>query len=347
MNSRYKDLIINKDLKAIDALKIIDKNGSQFLMVVNSLNKLLGVITDGDIRRALINGKNLNNDVVEFMNKDFFSITNKEDIKLAYKIMEKNKVKQIPIIDEEGILKDLILDDGNNTIELDNEIVIMAGGKGTRLYPMTRNCPKPMLKVSGKPMLEILLEQCYYYGYRNFYISVNYLKHSIIDYFGNGRNLGINIKYLEEDTPLGTAGALSLIKSIPKKPFIVINADVLTKFNLERLLNYHIKNQSGATLCVRDYNYQLPFGVVKTSKTKLIEFKEKPQYKELINAGVYILNPEILKLLKKNQYLDMPDLLMMAKKSNFSVNVCPIYEYWIDIGRKETLQKAHEEWEFI
>jgi len=343
----FEKLLINKHLKTIDALKVLDKGSYQFLMIVDNSNKLIGVITDGDIRRGLINGKNLNNQISEFMNKQFFSINNNENIKRAYELMDEKKIKQLPVIDENGIIKDLILKDGDNSIELDNYIVIMAGGKGKRLYPMTKNCPKPMLKVSGKPMLEILLEQCISYGYKNFYISVNYLRNTIMDYFGDGRNLGINIKYLEEDSPLGTAGALSLIKTPPKNPFLVINADVLTKFNLQNLLHYHIKNKSEATLCVREYNYQLPFGVVKTIKTELIEFEEKPSYKELINAGVYILNPEILKLLKSNQYLDMPELLMMAKKSKFSVNVCPIYEYWIDIGRRETLQKAHDEWELL
>jgi dTDP-glucose pyrophosphorylase len=343
----FQKLLIDKDLITIEALKVLDKGSYQFLMIVDSLNKLLGVITDGDIRRGLINGKNLNNKISEFMNKDFLSIKSNENIEEAYKLMYAKKIKQIPVIDEKGIIKDLILKDGENSIVLDNYIVIMAGGKGKRLYPMTKDCPKPMLKVSGKPMLEILLEQCISFGYKNFYISVNYLKESIINYFGDGKNLGINIKYLEEESPLGTAGALSLMKEIPQKPFLVINADVLTKFNLQKLLSYHIKNKSDATLCVREYNYQLPFGVVKTFKTELIEFKEKPSYKELINAGVYILNPEILKLLKKNKYLDMPELLMLAKENQFSINVCPIYEYWIDIGRRETLQKAHEEWDLL
>lgn len=220
----------------------------------------------------------------------------------------------------------------------------MAGGLGKRLRPYTENCPKPMLPVGGKPMLEILLEQCIDSGFRKFYISVNYLKDQIIDYFGDGNAWGVSIDYLLENEPLGTAGSLQLIPDKLKEPLLVMNGDVLTRLNPSQLLRFHIEHQAAATLCVREYTTTIPFGVVQTNGVELAGFAEKPSYRELVNAGVYVIDPLLIPLLPPHQKTDMPTLLQNAQKAGHHVAVCPIHEYWIDVGNPDALNKAGIHW---
>ena len=227
---------------------------------------------------------------------------------------------------------------------LSNAAVIMAGGKGTRLRPHTEHCPKPMLPVDDKPMLEILLEQCIASGFRQFYLSVNYLKEQIIDHFQDGAQWGVLIEYLVENEPLGTAGSLRLLPDTVKEPFLVLNGDVLTRFNPSQLLHFHNDHQAQATLCVREHALKVPFGVVQTNGVELAGFEEKPTYQHLVNAGVYVIDPQLLPLLPPHQFTDMPQLLESAQASDKRVVVCPIHEYWLDVGRPETLQQAHREW---
>ncbi len=221
----------------------------------------------------------------------------------------------------------------------------MAGGKGTRLHPHTVTCPKPMIKVGNKPMLEILLEQCIASGLVNFYISVNYLKAQIIDYFQDGSKWGVKINYLIEDEPLGTAGSISLLPKTLKYPFIVMNADVLTKLNPRHLITFHNEHHSKATLCVREHSINIPFGVVKVNGRHLSDFEEKPTFEYLINAGVYILDPSMLSLIPPRTSIDMPNLLRTFQREGHIISVCPIHEYWIDIGNPKSLQEADSSWE--
>ena len=202
----------------------------------------------------------------------------------------------------------------------------MAGGRGKRLMPLTENCPKPLIKVNGKPILEIILEQCINAGIVNFYISVHYLSNKIIDHFGNGEKWNVKINYLNENIPLGTAGALTLLPKNLKKSILVMNGDVLTKLNLNEILSFHNNQQSIATICVKEHNVQIPYGVVDVEGYNLEGFVEKPTYKYLINTGLYIINPAIVDFCKKDQYLDMPELLTLAKQSNNKISVCPVNE---------------------
>ena len=212
----------------------------------------------------------------------------------------------------------------------------MAGGIGSRLRPYTENCPKPMLKIGTKPILELLLEQLIENGFTNFYISVNYLKEKIINYFEDGSRWNVNINYLLENKPLGTAGAISLLPKEIEKPFIVMNGDILTKFNLNQLIDFHNKNNSFSTICAREYEVSIPFGVIETDGIELKRIVEKPIYKNYINAGLYAFDPEVLEFLNKNEAKDMPDLINEIKDLKKKVILCPIHEYWLDIGRKET-----------
>ncbi len=334
---------------ALDAMRIIDEGLAQIALVVDQEQRLLGTLTDGDIRRGLLNGETLETPVEKLMNRKYRYVHIGEDRTAILKMMSKEVLHQIPVIDEKGrVVELLILQDMLSAVQVQkNPVVIMAGGKGSRLKQHTTNCPKPMLHVNGKPMLEILVEQCIDSGFRQFYISVNYLKEMIIDYFGDGKKWGVNIDYIIENEPLGTAGSLKMIPKSVREPLLVLNGDVLTKVNLMQILKFHLVHKAAATLCVREHITTIPYGVVKTNGVELTGFEEKPSYQQLVNAGVYVINPKLLSLLGENEYTDMPTLLDRALKEGQRVSVCPIHEYWIDIGRPETLEQAHQEWRLI
>jgi NDP-sugar pyrophosphorylase family protein len=220
----------------------------------------------------------------------------------------------------------------------------MAGGKGKRLGQLTRECPKPMLPVRGKPILEIILEQCIEAGFRDYYLSVNHLKDQVQDHFEDGANWQVNIQYLEEHKPLGTAGALSLLPTMPDYPLLVLNGDVLTRVDYRRLLNFHSQHESAATLCVREHTTQIPYGVVRMDDITVQAIDEKPVLSHYVNAGIYILHPDLLELVPSDQFFDMPQLLEKAIERDEQVSAFPIHEYWLDIGLPETLVRAHQEW---
>jgi len=279
------------------------------------------------------------------MNPEFFFVRSIYDEQKVLEIMRTKKLRQLPVLDESGrVERLLLLQDLLNPPILNNPVVIMAGGKGTRLLPHTETCPKPMLEINGKPMLQIIVEQCIASGFQVFFISVNYLKEQIMDYFEDGASWGISIHYLIEDEPLGTAGSLKLLPDNLTMPFLVINGDVLTRLSPAQLLNFHTDHQAQATVCVREHEILVPFGVVKTKGLELFGFEEKPTYRYKINAGMYVLEPTLLALLKTYPICDMPDLLQAAQLSGHRVITCPIHEYWIDVGRPETLRQAHQEW---
>jgi dTDP-glucose pyrophosphorylase len=339
------EICIASSFTALDAMRIIEAGSSQIALVVDDNRCLLGTVTDGDIRRALLHGETLDAPVDRFMNRDFRYVRRDDDQIEVMKMMREDLLRQIPVIDDQGRVVDLfLLHDLLEPEQFPNAVIIMAGGKGTRLRPYTENCPKPMLLVNGKPILEILLEQYISSGFRRFYMSVNYLKEQIIHHFQDGTSWGVSIDYLVESNPLGTAGSLQLLPVGMQEPFLVINGDVLTRLNPSQLLNFHNHHKASATLCVREHEFSVPFGVVETNGVELASFKEKPNYTTLVNAGVYVIDPKLLQLLPPNQFMDMPTLLQNAQNDGHKIVVCPIHEYWLDVGRPETLRQAHHEW---
>ncbi len=330
---------------ASEVLKVIDQGGVQLALVLDSNKRLLGTLTDGDIRRGLLYGQGLDSPAEKLMNRNFRFIRNFEDQSLALEIMRRDLLHQMPVLDKQGrVLEILLLEDLLAPSHLPYAVVVMAGGKGTRLRPQTEKCPKPMLPVGEKPILEIVLEQCISSGFKRFFLSVNYLKEQIFKHFESGEQWGVSIDYLEEDKPLGTAGSLQLLPDCLTEPFLVLNGDVLTRFNPRQLISFHIEHQAKATVCVREHEISVPFGVVQTKGVEMAGFEEKPTYRHLVNAGVYVIDPELLPLLPHHQATDMPSLLMKALEVGMKVVVCPIHEYWIDVGRQETLSQAHREW---
>ena len=341
----FSNIFVKPDLTIAEAINIIDKGASQIALVVDAEYRLLGTLTDGDIRRGLIHGKTLESRVEEVMHREFLSIPESHTENRTMQLMREEGLQQIPVLDPKGrIVRLFLLEELLKPKKLSNWVVLMAGGVGKRLRPLTESCPKPMLRIGDKPMLEIILEQCVDSGFLKFYISVNYLKKQIIEYFGNGSRWGADIHYLEEDKPLGTAGALASLPEQPDKPILVMNGDVLTHVNLEKLFLFHQENSAFATICVSEYKTPIPYGVVFTEGAQVLSIEEKPEMSHSINSGVYVLNPELLELLSPKQQCDMPQLLTRGLKRNLSVIVFPIHEYWLDVGHKETLDQANGEW---
>lgn len=340
--TNYQILSTSTVRAAIDA---IDRGAAQIALVVDNDNRLLGTVTDGDIRRALLRGESLDTPIERVMHREFRFLPATATEEEALAIMRRDTLHQIPALDEQGRVVHLhLLEELIKPKTLSNPVVIMAGGEGKRLRPLTQDCPKPMLRVGNKPLLEIILEQCIEAGFREFYFAVNYLKHQIQDYFSDGSNWQVQIYYLEEEQPLGTAGALSLLPERPSEPFLVLNGDVLTRVDYTRLLSFHYEHGSAATLCVREHTTQIPYGVVRLDDMDVHSFDEKPVLSHYVNAGIYLLEPQLLKFVPTDRYLDMPTLLECAVKEKLEVSAFPVHEYWLDIGILETFERAHEEW---
>lgn len=340
-----EDIVVQEHTSILEVLQIIDKSSKQLAIVVDENKKLLGTISDGDIRRALLKNVSLNESVknIYFKNPTIASINNsKEEI---INICRTKKIHQIPIVDVNGNLIGLeILDELISKKEKSNKVILMVGGLGTRLRPLTENTPKPMLKVGNKPILQTIVEKFAEYGYINIIMCVNYKSQVIQDYFGNGSNFGVNIQYVFEKRRMGTAGALSLLGENPKEPFFVMNGDLLTNVNFEHLHDYHISNNAMGTMCVREYDFQVPYGVVNIENSRILSIEEKPIQKFFVSAGIYMLSPETLAYIPKNQFYDMPTLFENLISKNFNAISFPLREYWLDIGRMEEYQRANKEY---
>jgi dTDP-glucose pyrophosphorylase len=340
----WKELLVSPSTSIIETMKNIDKTAAQIALVVDDDFRLLGTVTDGDIRRGILRGISLDDQVLKVMNKNPITMkkgASKQEIK---RVFQEKKLRQLPILNQNNQVLDVIFSDVLfDSVSFDNWVVLMAGGLGTRLRPLTENIPKPMLTVGTKPILQTILESFIEHGFHQFYFSVNYKREIIKEYFGDGLKWGVSIQYLDEDQRLGTAGALSLFIEKPTKPIIVMNGDILTKINFQQLLQFHEENDSVATMCVREYQHQVPYGVVRTEGTRLCSIEEKPIERYFVNAGIYVLNPEVLELIPKNTYFDMPSLFELLIKLQKKTNVFPIREYWLDIGRIPDFEKANLE----
>jgi dTDP-glucose pyrophosphorylase len=331
-----------------ETLKIIDEQALQIALVVDERKKLLGTVTDGDVRRGILRGVSLDDPITEIMNATptvallFGNIIN------TLSIMKSKRLRQIPIVDDDGILVGLeVLEELIQPQIKGNWVVLMAGGLGTRLRPLTEDCPKPLLKVGTKPILETIIEQFIENGFTNFLISVNYRFEMIESYFGDGGKWGINIRYIHENKRMGTAGALSLLPVKPTNPFIVMNADLLTKINFKGLLDFHNESKTMATMCIKEFEYQIPYGVIRTDKQRLISIDEKPVQRYYINAGVYVLDPAALDFIPHDSFYDMPGLFDDLLKTDKSATIFPIREYWCDIGHLDDFDRANTEYEKV
>jgi dTDP-glucose pyrophosphorylase/predicted transcriptional regulator len=344
------NILINKTTKILDAIKVIETGVMQIALVVDRNKKLLGTVNDGDIRRALLKNISLDDTIenVFFKNPTVANINDSKEVILN--ICKSKKIHQIPIVDNDNNIVGLeILDELIESTVKKNKVIIMVGGLGKRLLPLTEATPKPMLPVGGKPILQTIVENFVNYGFINIVMCIGYKSHVIQEFFEDGSKFGANIKYVFEDKRMGTAGALSLLLSDrrPKEPFFVMNGDLLTNVNFEHLLKFHAQNNATATMCVREYDFQVPYGVVSIESGKVCSIEEKPVHKFFVSAGIYMLNPNCLELIPNNEFFDMPTLFEKLIEEKVGTIPFPLREYWLDIGRIDDYEKANREYEQV
>ena len=344
MSYEWKNILIKHEQSIRDALELIDRGSLRIGFVVDDNNYLLGVVTDGDVRRGLLQNLTLESPVSKVMNTKPVTASIGAARKDLIKLMKREKLLAIPLL-EKGIVCGVeSLQRLDEFKKYQNPVFIMAGGFGSRLKPLTDNCPKPMLRVGDKPMLEIVLNRFKKAGFINFYISTHFLPEIIHEYFGDGSKWEVEITYVHEEIPLGTGGALGLLPpEVPDLPLILANGDILTKVDFERLLEFHNNNDAAATMCVRDYEYQIPFGVVNGDGSKVVSMEEKPIQRFFINAGIYVISPEIWHSVGRNTKIDMPTLLEQNIENDATVMMFPIHEYWLDIGRSNDYELAQKD----
>lgn len=341
----WKAALIVPETSLEEAIATLDQEALRIVMVVDAKNRLLGTLTDGDVRRALLQHRPLTTKVGDVMcttPRTARADWSKERI-LAD--MEKYQLLQLPVLNQEGVVIGLEnLHDILHKRHRNNPVFLMAGGFGTRLRPLTQNCPKPLLKIGEKPILELIFENFINAGFHRFFISTHYMPEMIREHFGDGSRWGVSIRYVHEDKPLGTGGALGLLPHDEiDLPLFMMNGDLLTNLNFQTLLDFHQDHAGAATMCVREYEYNVPYGVVYSDGHRIRTMVEKPVHRFFINAGIYLLSPELVKNVEPGTYVDMPTLLEQQIAAGKDVNMFPIHEYWLDIGRMEDLKQAQQE----
>lgn len=341
--NNWKKCLIKIEDTIQKAIEIVDATEAKIAIVVDSEMNLLGTVTDYDIRQHILQGKALNFPVDDIMNiNPKFSYYTNDNSQLLNDMIVKG-VRQLPLVDSDKKIVGLSILSDFKKEKKKNRVLLMAGGLGMRLRPLTENCPKPLLRIGEKPILQIIMEGFIKEGFLDFYISVNYKSEMIEDYFGNGERFGVNISYIHESKRLGTAGALGLISDELNEPVIVMNGDLLTNVNFSQLLTFHTNNNSVATMCGREYKMQVPFGVINYDNWEIKSLKEKPIITNFVNAGIYVLNPDVIKTVKKDEYLDMPELFTQLINEKKKTLVFPLRESWLDIGRLEDFERARRE----
>lgn len=343
-----KEAPLCEDAPIVDAVRAIEASRRRIAVVISKGGYLKGTITDGDIRRCLLSGKNLQTEVSKVMNPDPISAMVGSSESYLLEIMRRGNIMAVPLVDASGLflemihLTDLSLGEKAklNASSGFSFAVIMAGGEGVRLRPITENIPKPMVEIGGMPLLERQVIRLVKAGVKRVYLSVNYLSHVIEKHFGDGSKFDIEIRYLRESEKLGTGGALSLLPELPEAPIVVMNGDILTTSDFECLYDFHVNHNAHATVAAIDHHINIPFGVINNDGPNVVGLAEKPSQRFLCNAGIYVLSPEILDLIPRDNFFNMTDLISSCLELNKNVSVFPIHEYWSDIGTPADLDKA-------
>lgn len=342
--TQWRSTLLRGTAPLAEAIRIIDASSKQICLIVDDEERLLGTVTDGDVRRAILNAIPLDAPVERVMNRAPTTLPPGHDRDQAMQLMRSKQLHQLPVVDADRRVVGLVLIDDlmQEGQRADNWVVLMAGGLGSRLRPLTENTPKPMLMVGVKPLLETTLENFVQQGFRRFYVSVNYLADKVKEYFGDGARWGCEIRYLEEKEQLGTAGALSLLPERPQSPLIVMNGDVLTKVNFSHLLDFHREHKAAATMCVREYDFRVPYGVVQLDGARINGLVEKPVHSFFVNAGIYVVDPDLLDVVPRDgRQFHMTHLFEAALAARRETAAFPIREYWIDIGQVDDLARAN------
>ena len=341
----WQSILLPPSATIREAMHALDKGSLRIVLICDPNQRLLGTVTDGDTRRALLANANMHDPVSLAMNVKPISIASSSTREQRLQLMRRHDLTAVPILDSNNYVLGLeTIHQAMQPEPRENPVFLMAGGFGKRLQPLTDRCPKPMLRVGQKPILEHLVEQFISYGFHNFYISTHYLPEVIRNHFGNGSQWGVSIQYVHEDTPLGTGGALGLLpKNLSSLPLIMMNGDVLTKLNYAQLLRHHESQGFDATLCVREDEHRIPFGVIETEEQLITSMVEKPIYRYKINTGIYVLNAEFVASVKIGQRIDMPTLLEQHRKQEKRIGTYTNYDYWLDIGQMKDYQKAQRD----
>ena len=341
MSELWRKTLLYSNATIKEAICNLDASALQIILVISVGDILVGTLTDGDIRRGLLRGLDLNSSIESIIFYEPLVVPPQLGRDLVLEIMQANKIHQLPVVDKNRRVvglhfwDELLVPDRRA-----NTMVIMAGGQGARLRPYTENCPKPMLLVDGKPMLEHIIERARMEGFHHFILAIHYLGHMIEQYFGDGSFWQVRIDYLREDSPLGTAGALSLLNQRPNAPFLVSNGDVLTDIHYSELLDFHCRHEACGTMAVRLHEWQHPYGVVHTKGVDIVGFEEKPIVRNHVNAGIYVLDPIVLDHLDADEHCDMPTLFTRLQDQSCRIIVYPMHEPWLDVGRAEDLEQA-------
>ena len=344
----WKKVLVSEDTPIREAIKVIDEGALQIALVVDKNEKLLGTITDGDVRRGILKGIALEEPASRIMNFQPTVAYEQESRDEVLKRINQKLLHQLPVVDKDGHLVGLeVTENLMRPLVRDNLVVIMAGGLGSRLGSLTKACPKPMLLVGGKPILETIIENLIEYGFNSFCLSVNYKAEMIENYFGDGSKYNCDIEYLHEKEPLGTAGALSLLSPRPDSPILVINGDVLSTVDYSHLLSFHHEHHAKATVCVKEYDIQVPYGVVDVDGHRFVGITEKPVHNFFINAGIYVIDPIALAMLTAGEHCDMPSLLNRVIQKKYETVVFPVREYWLDLGQLEDFNRAKGEYDGV
>ncbi|TLS66736.1 CBS domain-containing protein [Mariprofundus erugo] len=339
-----KNILVSPDLPVLEAIRVLDREALQILLVIDQQQRLLGTVTDGDIRRGILRGLDLSAPVSVCMNCSPLTLSENASRDQALVLMRGRSIHAVPVINNDGCVLGLetetsLFRQGIN----DTLVVLMAGGLGMRLRPLTESIPKPLLEVNGKPMLQHIIERFVEQGFRRFSLSVNYKAEMIVEHFGSGERFGVEISYLEEDKPLGTGGALSLLPQEGlSEQIIVMNGDLLTTLNFRQLLDFHTANGGVATMAVRDYSFRVPYGVVNIDGESFIDVVEKPAHSYFVNAGIYVFNSDQIQNIPEDQFFDLPDLFSLLKAQKKKVTVFPLREEWRDVGSHEDYKLANQ-----
>lgn len=339
----WKQACLGPEAMLGQGIRALDQTGLRLVLVVTRNQQLLGTVSDGDIRRGLLRGLTLRDSLNRVMNRRPLVVSPSVEAGAALEIMRVNQIFQIPVVDEKKRLRGLYTwGELGRTPHRPNAFVIMAGGRGSRMMPYTQACPKPMLRVADRPILEHIIDRAKHEGFNRFVLAIHYLGEMIERHFGRGDRFGVRIEYLREKFPLGTAGALSLLKPLPDAPVVVTNGDVVTDIRYGELMDFHVRHSAVATMAVRIHEWQHPFGVVQTKGVDITGFEEKPVSRSHINAGVYALSPEAIRGLRAGQQVDMPSLFQALQVKSKRIVAYPMHEPWLDVGDPQDLATAQK-----
>lgn len=339
------DLVMAPSSTIRTALGHIDRGGLQLVFIEDADRRLVGVLSDGDVRRGLLSGADLEDAVHTVMNAHPAVVSPTATQDDVEEIKSRLGIHVVAVVDQDRRLVDVVGAADHIATPLTTPVVLMAGGRGQRLYPITKDIPKPLVPLGDVPMIDIILGRLHDQGFRRVHVSINHLGHLIEEHLGDGSGLDLEITYLHEPAPLGTAGALAQLAGSMTEPFVVMNSDLLTQVDMRRMLAFHRQTPADGTIGVREYGFEIPFGVVRREGEHVVALAEKPYHHELVNAGIYVLAPEALALLEKDAYCDMPTLLSRMMEAEQAVTAFEIHEDWIDVGRPEDLERAKQAWE--